>query len=888
MFKKEKVPFLLILVGSILTLYLAHRGFVNYLMFFVKIDLHIWSSILLSNSHEIGFFGFVFSNGFAIVNWLASTKVPQFQSKKIRIITFLNMLGVIVFNYLWFITVPILKYLIPYFEGRLNAPNDFKNTSFNIFFQDNTQLYLLIISLPLILVIMALLWMFNLFAKDEKEILESFFDFEYPSALLQRFSNIGQVQLLPDVIIGPNSKTKELVVIPGKDRTLNKIIAGSIGTGKTATILLNMINQDLHWMTKFINTFRTMFNLPNYNTDLKQNYLNGLTIIEPSNDLCKKAYKLVKAHGIPEESVFYIDPTNPNTPCINSLLGPVEKVSEALTMVVEGLNEGKGNFYFEQSQRNHFKQYIYLLKLHDVSKTPHFDHLIDIYKDPQLVRSMHMKLKDTIPSNIDSIIDRDERNHWQIVRGVDEWFDMNHLAEKDRNGSPIIISGGKYHGQPKYYDSESESVKGLRNILDDFSTSPLIRRVLFGYSDFDFDKHLEMGGVLLVNTAKGELGTLSNVFGKLILLSIQNAVFRRTPDVSPYHSIFVDEFPDYIYEAFMSFPAQSRKYKTIVTVAAQTIAQLAHKYGDTYAETLLTTLRNKIVFADVSEYDAKKFSKIFGEVNRFKENTTESSVSPLQDSPMTRTGSSYTKQREAVLSTDDILMQDAFQCAVKIVKHNKTRRGVQVSAEFVKDNEWEEADITVEEGAADFWLNERRQMKVNAIFSSNSESNTSKGQELDVEKADTEVIDLEFEEQINVPVEQPIKATTIVPKKQPSKEYEVVSSRPKLRVGMVRTSQAMEDESTTGTVVVESSEVNKEINSNIELEHINPSTEIESVKTDSIKEQAKKSDEYEIIDFSQIAIKGLLEKKEETKNISKPNAEQQKVYDEIFTFVEEK
>ncbi|KLA26134.1 hypothetical protein B4077_6024 [Bacillus cereus] len=29
------------------------------------------------------------------------------------------------------------------------------------------------------------------------------------------------------------------------------------------------------------------------------------------------------------------------------------------------------------------------------------------------------------------------------------------------------------------------------------------------------------------------------------MLSMQNAVFRREPNISPYHHIIVDEFPDY-------------------------------------------------------------------------------------------------------------------------------------------------------------------------------------------------------------------------------------------------------------------------------------------------------------------------------------------------------
>lgn len=72
-----------------------------------------------------------------------------------------------------------------------------------------------------------------------------------------------------------------------------------------------------------------------------------------------------------------------------------------------------------------------------------------------------------------------------------------------------------------YYDNKAEHVKELYIIVKELSANELIRRVLFDDSTFDFNSHLEYGGVLLVNTAQEELGDLSNVLGKFILMSLQ-------------------------------------------------------------------------------------------------------------------------------------------------------------------------------------------------------------------------------------------------------------------------------------------------------------------------------------------------------------------------------
>nr|MCX3303388.1 type IV secretory system conjugative DNA transfer family protein [Bacillus pacificus] len=207
--------------------------------------------------------------------------------------------------------------------------------------------------------------------------------------------------------------------------------------------------------------------------------------------------------------LFFFDPTNPNTPSKDFVRGPGDTVAEMLCSVLTGLSDnGAGNPFFIQSERSHLKQHIYLLKLHDSNFEARFGHLIDLYNDANLVFEMHLKLKERLPNDIESIPDRDERNHFRIMKQVDEWFDLNYVPENadGRGGGEVVYhTAGKYYGQPKIIDKQETFVRGLRNTLNDISAQPLLRRVLCGPSDFDFEKHLEFGGILLINTAKGEL-----------------------------------------------------------------------------------------------------------------------------------------------------------------------------------------------------------------------------------------------------------------------------------------------------------------------------------------------------------------------------------------------
>ncbi|QAS54869.1 conjugal transfer protein TraG (plasmid) [Halobacillus litoralis] len=652
--------------------------------------------------------GLVIITVVSISTWLISTKVKWLHPITYRVIIFFHMFLGISFYYTWFLTAPVYNHIVPYFGERVEEV-EVANVWHEILIGNPGNLMILFVFVPTIVIALFMIWLGSQYAQHNIEIKDVFREFEYKNRLLQRFYKIEDEEKLPDVDLGPDSETKELITQPGKDRTLNNVIIGSIGTGKTAALVLPILNQDLHWMTRFINDYSRVSRDDNFESEeVRGRYLNGISVIEPSNDLCQKTYKLVQAHKIPEESVFYIDPTNPSTPNINPMQGPVDQVAEAFAMVIEGLAEGDGgNYFFQQSERNHLKHYVYLLKLHQPDQEVTFDMLLDMYNNPQLVRRMHVQLKETFPDSIDDIEDRDERNHWKIVQQVDEWFEMNLVPKKERNGTPEKIVEGEYRGDTAYYDAKSEFVQGLRNILNDIGANKLIRRVLFGKSKFDFDRHLSLGGVLLVNTAKGELGNLANVLGKLILLSLQNAVFRREPNVSSFHHILVDEFPDYIYRPFKEFPAQSRKYKTIVTVVAQTVSQLADKYGETYMHTLLGTLRHKMVYGDIPDYDAQLFSAIFGEMERFEEQQSEQNVSPLQESPVTRSGSSYTKTKEAILSPSDIIFQKQFQAAVKIVQNNRPIPVRQIDANFVPRDEFTEAVITVDGESGSYWLEDR-------------------------------------------------------------------------------------------------------------------------------------------------------------------------------------
>ncbi|TCW47068.1 FtsK-like protein [Bacillus thuringiensis] len=135
--------------------------------------------------------------------------------------------------------------------------------------------------------------------------------------------------------------------------------------------------------------------------------------------------------------------------------------------------------------------------------------------------------------------------------------------------------------------------------------------------------------------------------------------------------------------------------------------------------TLLGSFRNKMIFGDVTPYDAKIFSDMFGEKEEFKEAESEQGISPMQENPVSRLGSTYQKTKEVVMSPGDIMAQGAFICAARIVQDNHVQPVQQITSNFVPKEEFVQAVIQVDMEIGRYWENERLRLIDESIAKAN-------------------------------------------------------------------------------------------------------------------------------------------------------------------------
>ncbi|MGB9819696.1 MAG: type IV secretion system DNA-binding domain-containing protein [Thermovenabulum sp.] len=343
------------------------------------------------------------------------------------------------------------------------------------------------------------------------------------------------------------------VVLKHIDRYLHTIVVGTIGTGKSSRVLKPMIWQDLK--------------------AIAQGEKLGVTVIEPKGDFADDVAAMCRDLKIP---YVYINPIDPGTPCFNPMEGDPETVAEIMRTVLRSLF-GKQEAFFRLNQEIAARNTALLVK--------------------------------KIKGNNATIMDMVEvlRNENMLMKYVEEL--------KNKEGTTALVQYFLVEVLGQNKDKINQFTLGLRLQLEDITGNSMLQRVLIGKSDVKLDEHLEKGGVLIVNTAMGNLGKLGDAFGQFIMMHLQQAVFRRpgTERTRTPHFLYIDEFPRYINPDFERLLAIGRSFRCATVLALQTTEQLVHEDKHNFKNIVLETCRNKIILNLGSEGDAQLFSKEFGE-----------------------------------------------------------------------------------------------------------------------------------------------------------------------------------------------------------------------------------------------------------------------------------
>jgi len=133
--------------------------------------------------------------------------------------------------------------------------------------------------------------------------------------------------------------------------------------------------------------------------------------------------------------------------------------------------------------------------------------------------------------------------------------------------------------------SRAEALGPLRNKLGAFLSQPTLHRLMTRErSSFDLRQLMDDGGVLLVNLAKGRMGSdASSLLGALLVTRISLAALSRadTPESERRNFfVYLDEFQNFTTLSVATMLSELRKYHVGLTLAHQFVSQVAPEVRD--------------------------------------------------------------------------------------------------------------------------------------------------------------------------------------------------------------------------------------------------------------------------------------------------------------------
>lgn len=165
----------------------------------------------------------------------------------------------------------------------------------------------------------------------------------------------------------------------------------------------------------------------------------------------------------------------------------------------------------------------------------------------------------------------------------------------------------------------NEAIAPIQNKVGQFLSTSIIRNVV-GQSEstiniFDI---MNEGKIFLVNVSKGRIGEdNSALLGGMIITKIQLAAMERVripEDERKDFYLYVDEFQNFVTDAFAGILSEARKYRLNLTIAHQYTAQLVSDKNSAVRDAVFGNVGTMVVFrvgSDDAEFLESEFDPEF-------------------------------------------------------------------------------------------------------------------------------------------------------------------------------------------------------------------------------------------------------------------------------------
>lgn len=165
----------------------------------------------------------------------------------------------------------------------------------------------------------------------------------------------------------------------------------------------------------------------------------------------------------------------------------------------------------------------------------------------------------------------------------------------------------------------NEAIAPIQNKVGQFLSTSIIRNVVGqSKSTINIFDMMNEGKIFLVNVSKGRIGEdNSGLLGGMIITKVQLAAMERVriPEENRKDFyLYVDEFQNFVTDAFAGILSEARKYRLNLTVAHQYTAQLVVDKSSAVRDAVFGNVGTMIVFrvgADDADFLEKEFDPEF-------------------------------------------------------------------------------------------------------------------------------------------------------------------------------------------------------------------------------------------------------------------------------------
>ena len=547
---------------------------------------------------------------------------------------------------------------------------------------------------------------------------------------------------LYDMEVVKDLETGKTITVKEKDRFVHSLINGASGTGKTSSVYLPAIAQDMAQKEKNkiartkvlismlikgeayvkgpVREFNEYTVAPKEKYKKKYNELYkkypdcGTTVIAPNNSIIDDIIKLAKAQNL---NVNVLDPAasydkyeNVIVKGINPFFIPfgldeaeravrISNAASVFSDVIIAVNEanGKSDVYFSDISKSVTTNIaiVCMLAANIRGKQTNIKEIQNSVSNFELIKKNVKEIEDHFHINViaPKLDTSGGSSNEQITTDniKKQSGARKETSEKDTENpyyQTILFIKSELLGEGavKMFDQ----ARGLRNLINKLLGDPRIKEILSADDAhrIDFDQMLAENSITVVNTALEFGSEISRAFGLFFILTQKVSVLRRPKDKRSTHLIWIDEVSQYMHQSLEEMFTLYRQYGVACYIAIQSLSQMEKSDLTRYLKGVFMGAGTHIVFGRLSPDEMELYSTMAGasEVDVVQKTVSQSSI--LSDNPSITTSERSNPTMKNKMEGSDIRILDFQEVTVLTIDNGRVLEGKFGKVSFLQDSDF--------------------------------------------------------------------------------------------------------------------------------------------------------------------------------------------------------